>query len=184
MPTAHQLDREKLKEAVLLIASHCPPDELGNVKLHKALYFSDMMYFLQEGRPLTGVEYLKQQFGPTARHLSSAVSELERERRLTVSVDEYFGVYKKTYRPTSPFQPQRLNENEIALIREMADFVRGRSAKEISALSHDAAWASVEMGEVIPYFTALRLVPAEINDDDRQRALDSTLEYATQPLPL
>ena len=85
MPSASvQFDREKFKEAILLLASYCPAEELGNVKLHKILYFADMMNFLEEGRPLTGVEYLKQKFGPTARHLTSAVEELAREGRLSV----------------------------------------------------------------------------------------------------
>lgn len=179
----YQLDREKLKEAVLLIASHCPPQELGNVKLHKTLYFSDMLFFLREGRPLTGVDYLKQKFGPVARHLSNAVSALEAEGRLSVSEQEYFGLYKKTYTPVKQYVRERLSEDEETLIREVADYVRGKSAKEISEISHNAAWESVELGEVIPYFTALRLAPVEVTDADRQWASDAAREYATEPHP-
>ena len=179
----YQLDREKLKEAVLLIASHCPPDELGNVKLHKILYYSDMMFFVQEGRPLTGVDYLKQKFGPVARHLSVALRSLESEGRLKIADEEYFGLYKKTYVPLAPYVPSLLSDDERRLIIEMAEFVRGKSAREISEISHNAAWESVEWGEVIPYFTALRLVPTEINDEDRQWAVDSARAYAIEPLP-
>jgi uncharacterized phage-associated protein len=180
---SYQLDREKLKEAVLLIASHCPPEELGNVKLHKTLYFSDMLFFLHEGRPLTGVEYLKQKFGPVARHLTAAISSLQSEGRLAVDETEYFGLFKKVYTPTEPYKRVRLSKEEESLIREVADFVRGKSAKEISEISHNAAWESVELGELIPYFTALRLVPTEINDSDRQWAMDSAREHATEPHP-
>lgn len=179
----HQLDREKLKEAVLLIASHCPAAELGNVKLHKTLYYSDMLCFLNEGRPLTGVDYLKQKFGPVARHLTNALSALQEEGRIKVVDQDYYGFYKKTYIPTEEYRRDRLSEEEERLIREVADFVRGKSAKEISELSHNAAWESVELGEVIPYFTALRLVPTEINDSDRQWASEAAREYATEPHP-
>src|SRR5579872_3916095 len=103
----HQLDREKLKEAVLLIASICPPDELGNVKLHKTLYFSDMLHFLSEARPITGVDYLKQKFGPVARHLTQALSQLQKEGKLEVREDDYFGLPKKTYIPKVRYKQQR-----------------------------------------------------------------------------
>lgn len=178
----HQLDREKLKEAVLLIASHCPAEELGNVKLHKILYFSDMLHFLQEGSPLTGVDYLKQKFGPVARNLSATLGALEKEGRIKVEEQEYYGLYKKSYLTTAPYKRDRLSENEVNLIIEVAEYVRGKSAREISELSHNAAWEAMELGETIPYFTALRLQPVEINESDRRWAADSAREHAAQPL--
>lgn len=173
-----QFDREKFKEAVLLLASHCPAEELGNVKLHKMLYFADMMNFLEEGRPLTGVDYLKQKFGPTARHLTAAVDELAREGRLAVREAEYHGFYKKDYVPTAPFKSARLSQREQELLRDVADFVRGKTAKQISEISHNAAWEAAELGEVIPYFTALQLVPVEITDADRAWAMETARAHA------
>lgn len=179
----HQLNREKLKEAVHFIASSCPPEELGNVKMHKILYFSDMLHFVQEGTPLTGVEYVKQQFGPVALFLNWAVESLKTEGKLAVSETEYFGFYKKNYQPLSKFTPIYLSENELILISEVAEFVRGKSAREISTISHNSAWEAVDLGQVIPYATALRLVPTETNESDRQWAINSAREYAAQPLP-
>jgi uncharacterized protein YwgA len=174
-----QFDREKFKEAILFLATYCPPEELGNVKLHKMLYFADMMTFLEEGRPLTGVDYLKQKFGPTARHLTSAVEDLSREGRLTVRETEHHGFYKKDYVATGPFNPSRLAEQELTLLREVADFVRGKTARQISEISHNAAWEAAELGEVIPYFTALQLVPVEVTDDDRAWALETAKAHAS-----
>ncbi len=176
--TPVQFDREKFKEAILLLASYCPPEELGNVKLHKMLYFADMMNFLEEGRPLTGVDYLKQKFGPTARHLTSAVDELAREGRLAVREAEYHGFYKKDYVPTAPFGSVRLSDREQMLLRDVADFVRGKTAKQISEISHNAAWEAAELGEVIPYFTSLQLVPVEVTDADRAWALETATVHA------
>ncbi len=152
------------------------------MKLHKILYFADMMTFLDEGRPLTGVDYLKQKFGPTARHLTSAVEELVREGRLAVREAEYHGFYKKDYAPTTPFVAKRLAEREQQLLQEVADFVRGKTAKQISEISHNAAWEAAELGEVIPYFTALQLVPVEVTDTDRAWALEAARAHAgTRP---
>lgn len=175
-----QFDREKFKEAIWFLTSYCPPDELGNVKLHKMLYFSDMLHFLQEGKPLTGVEYLKQQFGPTARHLTTAIDELSRSHVIDIKTVDYHGFFKKEYRPLVEFRAERLSEDEISILRDVADFVRGKTAKEISEISHNAAWDAAAMGEVIPYFTALRLVPTEINESDRTWAREIARTHARE----
>ncbi|PHR77847.1 Panacea domain-containing protein [Henriciella sp.] len=178
-----QFDREKFKDAIWTVASLCPPEELGNVKLHKILYFADMLTFLDEGRPLTGVEYLKQKFGPTARYLTAAVAELAAEGLLSVEETDYHGFLKKTYVPHGAPRITRLSEAEITLLREVSEYVRGKSAKEISEISHNAAWEAAELGEVIPYTTALKLAPVEIKDSDRQWAKETALAYANQDWP-
>lgn len=183
MSQQHQFDREKFKDAIWAIAAYCPSEELGNVKLHKILYFSDMLTFLDEGRPLTGVEYLKQKFGPTARYLTAAVAELVDEGTLKVEEVNYHGFLKKNYVISAQRSLARLSKAEISLLRDVADFVRGRSAKEISEISHNAAWEAAELGEVIPYTTALRLAPVEVKDSDRAWAKETALAYATQDWP-
>src|SRR6266849_9373459 len=59
-----QFDRAKLLDVVHYVCAKVPVPELGRVKLHKNLYFADMLHFAATGRPLTGVEYQKQPFGP------------------------------------------------------------------------------------------------------------------------
>lgn len=160
-----EFDREKLKDVIHYVCGRCEPAELGNVKLHKILYFADMLHFNETMRPLTGVEYLKQPFGPTARHLSAAVAELEREDRIRVSERLFYGYRKKDY---VSLQPPRLDRigNAIPLIEDVIAFVCSRTAKEISELSHNAPWQAAEIGEVLPYFTALGMEPGEVSDDD------------------
>ena len=68
-----QFDRRKLLSVVHCICATGPVEELGRVKLHKILYFADMLHYAARGQPLTGVEYQKQPFGPAARHLTWAL---------------------------------------------------------------------------------------------------------------
>ncbi len=178
-----QFDRTKLKEAVWAIAAYCPPAELGNVKLHKILYFADMLTYLREGRPLTGVDYLKQKFGPTARHLTAAVQDLVNEGRMSVDTVEHYGLFKKNYLTLGDPKAGVLRETELALLREVADYVRGKSASEISEISHNAAWEAAELGEVIPYQSVLMLVPVEVKEKDRQWALEAAQQYASETPP-
>jgi uncharacterized phage-associated protein len=162
---------QKLKDVVHYVCAHCRQDELGNVKLHKILYFADMLHFLSVNKPLTGVEYQKQNFGPVARHLSWALNELCKEGVLRVQKRDYYGFKKTDYLSLQSPSPSRLSNSEIALINDVVGFVCERSAKEISELSHMEPWKAAEIGEVLPYYSALGLLPSVATDDDVEDAV-------------
>ncbi|MEQ1647966.1 MAG: Panacea domain-containing protein [Hyphomicrobiaceae bacterium] len=159
-------DRLKLLDAVHYICSRCDKSELGNVKLHKILYFADMLHFATSGKPLTGVQYLKQRFGPCARQLSSVVEELGRKGDLVIQRRDYFGFEKVDYEAVTKPKSERLGNLGLSILDDVIEFVCRRSAREISELSHNAAWEAVNFGEVIHYDTAFWLQPVEVTDAD------------------
>jgi uncharacterized phage-associated protein len=162
----YEVNHAKLKDVVHFVCSQCRREELGNVKLHKILYFADMIHYISCGKPLTGVEYQKQQFGPVARHLSWAINELCKEGSLKVEKRDYFGFSKTDYYSTTRPSLARLSNSETQILQDVIDFVCARSAKEISELSHLAPWDAAEMGEVIPYYSSLALLPSAVSDAD------------------
>lgn len=166
-----RFDRAKLKAAAHYVCSQLKPSELGNVKLHKILYFADMLHFSDVGEPLTGVDYIKQKFGPTARHLGSVISELEREGKIRVEIRNYFGFEKKDYVVQSEPDRLLLGNAGIRLLDTVIAFARDRSASELSELSHDCAWQAADMGERIPYAAVFGWENAEITDEDREAAV-------------
>lgn len=166
-----KLDYERLLDVVHYICSKCDPSELGNVKLHKILYFADMLHFVDTGRALTGVEYQKQQFGPCARHLTKAISDLQKQGRIRVERRDFYGFRKMDYISVQAPRLEHLaNEKIMPLLDAVIEFACRHSAKEISELSHTAAWSSVSMGERIPYFTAYWLKYPEITEEDIEEA--------------
>ncbi len=165
-----QFDREKLLEAVYFVCSVSDPSKLGNVKLHKILYFSDMMRFLESGSPITGVEYIKQKMGPTARHLAWALGELQSCGVLEISEEEFHGFIKKRYETRSAFPIRNLSTEEKDMLREATDYFSDMSARETSEISHNAAWRTARLGEVIPYHSVYRLLPVELDEDDMKWA--------------
>lgn len=165
-----QFDRNKFLDVIHYVAAQCGTAELGRVKLHKILYYSDMLHFLARRQPLTGEEYLKQKFGPTARHLQAALAELQQLGRVKVAERSYFGCPKQDFIALTRPEPGSLSPDEAALVDAVMDFVCARTAQEISELSHEDAWRLAEMGETIPYFMAYSMVPVEITDDDREWA--------------
>ena len=112
------------------------------------------------------MDYLKQKFGPAARHLSSVVSQLVAEGKLEVRRRDYFGYEKQDYIVLLPVLQTALSNAEIELLTDVIDYVSGKSAREISELSHDTAWQWAEMGERIPYAAALGLAPDELTQSD------------------
>lgn len=162
----HQFDRQKFKAAVHYVAASTRPEELGRVKLHKILYFADMLHYLAAGRPLTGEEYQKQQFGPTARHLGVALKELAAEGKLDVRRRLFHGFPKDTFDSLEEPRSDVFTQDELKLLADVIDDVCARSAREISEISHNAAWELASLGETLPYYTAYLMAPAEVTDDD------------------
>jgi uncharacterized phage-associated protein len=184
MQEEFRFDREKFKDAVHFVIHHVGGnggrESLGSTKLHKILYYSDILRFLDTGQPLTGEDYLRQRFGPTARHLAWAVRELEREKRISIAKVNYFGYAKSEYNTAAEFRSNRLAADEIALITHVIEFVCQHTAHEISEFSHGEVWSSVAMGERIPYYAAFAMLPAELTDEDIGDAADEAIRLAPQ----
>jgi len=156
-----RFNKEKFLAALHHIIDACndKPDVLGKTKLHKVLYFSDMLYFFVHGEPITGVEYIKAPYGPTARYLEWGLKELEARRVISSEIEDYFGLGKYRYRSKAAAMTNILSGPELALIDEVTAFVCERSAREISEFSHAQPWLEAAMGERIPYSSAYQLVP-------------------------
>lgn len=158
-----QFDEDKFTDAVHFVCELFSdrPEALGQVKLHKILYFADMTSFHDRGVPLTGCEYQRQPFGPTARYLGKALRTLEREERVTVSLSQVYGYRKARFDVTQPFRSNRLSDYEQKLLTDVAGWASGLTAIEISEISHDLPWQSVRQGERIDYVTAAWLFPSK-----------------------
>lgn len=156
-----QFDREKFLAAIHHIIEHCSdrPEVLGKTKLHKCLYYSDMLNFFITGEPLTGVDYIKAPYGPTARYLEWGLRELSSRGFISCEMEEYFGLGKYRYLSLRPTCSGGLTDREKGLLDEVTAFVCEHSAREISEFSHSQPWQDAQMGERIPYSSAYQLVP-------------------------
>jgi uncharacterized phage-associated protein len=157
-------DRDKFLATVHFVIEACSGDldRLGRTKLHKVLYYADMLSYVSRGESLTGVEYIKQPFGPTARYLGWALKELSNSGAIEVRERPYHGFSKQDFILRRPSVTNRLDAAEQDLLNAVIEFVCGFSAKEISEISHAKPWNSVGFGERIPYATAFLLLPQRL----------------------
>lgn len=81
-----KLNFSKLKALVHYVCHKAPnPRKLGATKFNRILFFSDTEAYLSLGRPITGEEYVKHQYGPVSRHLDEVLYELEQNRLIAIS---------------------------------------------------------------------------------------------------
>lgn len=161
-----QFDRTKLKTVILYTCTKCDAGQLGAVKLHKVLYYSDMMRYVHVGTPLTGATYRKRPHGPTCDQLLPSLRELQRDSAIEIRETDYFGYRKKEYVPRQQPDVDRLSEVEREILDEVIDFVCfNNTAKTISEYSHNLAWDMVEFGDVLPYNSAYLMFPNEVSPE-------------------
>lgn len=161
-----QFDRQKFKDLVHLICASSDPSKLGAVKLHKALYFSDMLHYAQHRRPITGETYRKQKFGPIAQHLWEALAQLKREGKIEVRSTEFYGYLKKEFIPNQSPDSSRFSSEELELVTDVIGTVCDFTAKQISDFTHNQIWEAADMGEEIPYHTVFQMFPNEVTESD------------------
>jgi len=159
-----EIDKQKFKELVLYICSRADRSNLGSIKLRKILWLSDFISYLRTGKPITGVTYIKQEFGPVPNHLPPAIDELESEGRLITRETRPFNVHKKwEYIAMADPDLSLFTGVEIGLVNEIMEYVLEKhTAESISDFSHNTIWELAEIGEEIPYEAAFAIESGEI----------------------
>lgn len=143
-----RFDNFKFKQIVLYIINKINKQELGNVKLNKILWFSDLEKCKNEAYTITGETYIKQNYGPVAKHLPSILRELEK-------IDKAITIERETPDSMLLYTPVKkadtnLFKNDIKYIDETIEKLRHMKSKDISKLTHTKLWESLNIGEVMP----------------------------------
>lgn len=148
----------KFQELLVYIAERTADDRsFGDTKLNKTLYWVDFFGYSNLGRAVTGARYQKQTYGPLAVPLIPARSALVETG--DVRIEEPPAGDRVARKTVALRRPDLgvFSADELELIDEVIDLVRRHTAVSVSALSHrqSAGWNLVEIGDEIPYPTAL-----------------------------
>lgn len=163
-----QCDHQKLKALVHYICYRChDPSVLGATKLNKILWYSDIVAFMKNDKPITAETYVKQQFGPVPKHILGIIDDLEAERVIAVRDAEVFGYQKKEYVALKPADINQFTAEEISIVDWAIDTIcHKHTAESISLASHDAIWEMAEIGEEIPLYAVWASELGEITPKD------------------
>ncbi|MFW6195515.1 MAG: Panacea domain-containing protein [Chloroflexota bacterium] len=158
MPVTPTYDPRKFRELLIYLAEQSRDDpRFGAVKLNKLMYYCDFIAYWRLGQPITGATYQKLSEGPAPRELLSERAGLLDRGEINLETAPYFTYVQQRVAPA----PDRtadisvFNQDELAIIHEVLQELRGLNGREVSERSHgEPGWLLSNDGEDIPYFTA------------------------------
>ena len=163
---------KKLREVLLYILNKVgAKPNVGETVLYKLLYFIDFDYYEKTGQSVTGLNYIRNHFGPTpVREFREVVEGMEQNEDLEIIETKYFNNTQKKYLPNKRPELHELRADELKHIDETLARLSDKSAAELSELSHyDTPWLSTPAGEKIDYrgvfYRTSRTAVTEPEDD-------------------
>ncbi|MEX0710935.1 MAG: hypothetical protein WD278_01210 [Pirellulales bacterium] len=156
-------DRERAKQIIaeiVRVCGTCP----SKTTLYKAFYFAHLYYAKREPGYLSDWPIVKMPFGPGIDQGDELLDELTRAdvlRPKTCSVGPFVAVQ---YSAACPGVPESLSLEAISAIREAVDFVKDKSAGELTALTHEfsRSWNEAAFGEELNLYADIS--PQEVYD--------------------
>jgi hypothetical protein len=151
-------NERKLAELVVFFSKSSIDDALfDSVKLNKLLFLTDFRAYGHLGIPITGTEYVHQQFGPApqSNQILRVFDRLQAEGRLKIEEEEtYSGVRRKPVALDDP-DMSLFSQDEQDIARDAYYDLRYMSGLESSQWSHTIlGWLHTSIGETIPYQSA------------------------------
>lgn len=148
-----KLIKDKVKALILYICEKIPSELSGTIKLNKIMWFSEIETIYRTGEPLTGSSYIRQKYGPVALNAHIIREELIKDGLLCALQKEVLPngserqpyITKQSVNITNYF-----SDIEISIIDEQIEKYKNTGAMDISEISHDSIWASLEDADEMP----------------------------------
>ena len=151
--------RGRLRQLILYVAQKCEgADRFGKVKLNKIIWKADFNSFAARRVPVTGREYVRQEYGPVPKEMTRLHTEMLQEGAARVE-RKLFGKDPKTGKDivehrtfaqdtpdTSLFTPEDLSFVDAAI-----SYYWEMTGVETSDESHGFAWKTRSNGDPMPY---------------------------------
>ena len=144
--------RQRFRELIVYISARCADDpHFGSTKLNKILFYSDFRAFERLGEPLTGLAYFALNEGPAPYLMRPIRGDLEREGAIEIQeqvVGNYSQIRTVALRDADV---DLFTKGELALVDEVIEELRNKSARQVSEESHGVAWRTRMIEGLIPY---------------------------------
>lgn len=136
-------------------------DGIPKTKLAKLLYFADFRSYYENLEPMSGVYYVRRQYGPLADCFLYLTDLLYDSGKISVDKlpEGAFMIKSKSFTQSYDL----LSDAEKKSIDEICELWRDKSTKEIVNYTHEQKpWASCRDGEYIPYELIIQEDPAHV----------------------
>lgn len=140
---------EKFKQMYFRILSHYKANGIPKTKFAKLLYLADFSSFYDTSEPISGVPYVRMDYGPVADPYLRLTDELFDNGMISITPLDNAQMIKSV---TSAVSDDLLSESEKKRIDEICELWKDRRTSEIVHFTHEQIpWSVCKDGEYIPY---------------------------------
>ena len=148
------VNEEKIKNMILFFVNKI--GKTTGIKLQKGMLLADRICWALYKRSISGLEYVKAQYGPVMEDAGNNILEEMDKSIITVLPQENAYIegndYKVKVRITNAMPNMAIFSNEeIALLERACKIIREHTDKELVEMTHDKAWKNAKLGEVLSY---------------------------------
>jgi putative transcriptional regulator len=163
VPLAELFDRprnnEKFKQMYFYILRYYN-EGITKTKLAKLLYLADFGYFYDTLSPMSGVRYVRRDYGPVADIFFELTDDLYDKGKINIEPLDYALMIKSTSREQ---EYDLLSNDEKCLLDRICTFWKDKRTREIVNFTHEQKpWKVCRDGEYIPYSLIIQEDPNHV----------------------
>lgn len=152
VPVAEFFDQprnsEKFKQMYFYILRYFPKG-IPKTKLAKLLYLADFSCFYEKLIPMSGVRYVRRDYGPVADIFFELTDDLYEKGKINIEPLDYALMIKST---TIENEYNSLSEEDKSMLDKICTFWHDKRTSEIVNFTHEQKpWKMCRDGEYIPY---------------------------------
>jgi len=152
-------DNEKFKQMYFYILRHFKSG-IPKTKLAKLLYLADFSCFYNNLIPMSGVRYVRRDYGPVADSFFELTDNLYDKGKIDIKPLDYALLIVPT---TIEQDDALLSEEEKQLLDKICDYWKDRRTNEIVNFTHEQKpWKMCRDGEYIPYSLIIQEEPNHV----------------------
>lgn len=155
-----KFDAEKAVEAILYVASRVKSPTLHTIS--KLLYFADVAHLEHYGRFITGDSYVAMKHGPVPSGTYDVMKYVRGDGVMSFAEHARAAFDVVGGHNIKPFREPDLglfSRSDLACLDEAIAKYGARSFRELTSLSHDAAWHSADADDAISLEAILKTLP-------------------------
>lgn len=149
----------KFEQMYLYILQHFK-NGIPKTKLAKLLYLADFRNFYDELEPMSGVSYIRRQYGPVADVFFETTDTFYDDGKINVVPEEFMFRIVPVAAPT---EYDLLSDNNKKCLDEICELWKDKRTAEIVEFTHQQKpWMACRDGEIIPYSLIIQEDPDNV----------------------
>ncbi len=159
-----KFNKEKALEVILYLAQKAPIPDIYHIC--KVIYFADRYHLEEYGRQICNDTYYAMKHGPVPSNIYQMLKDARDKEDSAISTTEILTVEGKPSHKVTVARSSNLNSLSLsdieALDQAIANYGK-MSFDELQNLSHDKAWESADINDVISLEAIAETLPSNID---------------------